>query len=436
MRHLVLGMGLIWISLVSVTGVQSGGEKEFPLVEAVECRPRSGLPNFFEKVKTPGTSLKVGYLGGSITAQPGWRVKTLEHFQKTWPEAKFSEINAAIGGTGSDFGVYRVEQDVLRHRPDLLFVEFAVNDGRTDPQQIQRAMEGIVRQTWKALPECDLCFVYTITEELAPPLLKGHFQRSASAMESVADHYAIPTIHLGMEVAKLAREEKLLWKAPLSNTDDARKNLAGKFVFASDGVHPYVETGHELYLQAIVRALEPIRQASTHSGAHRLGMPLDPKNFEQARLIPLTADLLSDEFVSLDMAQDSVAKWFGDRLTSLYKSQQPGSKLSFRFKGDRCALLHVVGPDVGMVKVTLDGVSSERPLFDPYCSSYRLNTLQVTDESTPNAVHEVEIELLAKAPDKTRILAIIQAAMDKPERFEGLNFYPGAILLVGEVLSP
>ncbi len=66
------------------------------------------------------------------------------------PKAAFTEINAAIGGTGSDLGVYRLKQDVLDHKPDLMFVEFAVNDGATEPEQIYRSMEGIVRQTWRA----------------------------------------------------------------------------------------------------------------------------------------------------------------------------------------------------------------------------------------------------------------------------------------------
>ena len=65
------------------------------LVPAQECRPRAGLPNFLAKANTPGAAVKIGYLGGSITAQNGWRPKTLAHFQKTWPQAKFSEINAA-----------------------------------------------------------------------------------------------------------------------------------------------------------------------------------------------------------------------------------------------------------------------------------------------------------------------------------------------------
>ena len=77
-----------------------------------------------------------------------------------YPEVKWSEIYAAIGGTGSDLGVYRVQQDALRHKPDLLFVEFAVNDGSADPVKIQKSMEGIVRQAWTSNPEMDILFVY------------------------------------------------------------------------------------------------------------------------------------------------------------------------------------------------------------------------------------------------------------------------------------
>src|SRR5579864_5387113 len=168
------------------------GAQDPPAVPIQECRPRTGLPNFLAKAQMPGSNLKVAYFGGSITAQPGWRPKTLAYFQKTWPAARFSEINAAIGGTGSDLGVFRLAQDVLVKKPDLLFVEFAVNDGGAAPDQIRRCMEGIVRQTWRTLPECDICFVYTLTESLSKPMLEGRFPRAAATMEEIADRYGIP----------------------------------------------------------------------------------------------------------------------------------------------------------------------------------------------------------------------------------------------------
>jgi len=408
---------------------------EFPLVPAQECHPRAGLPNFFAKANKAGAEVKIGYLGGSITAQNGWRPKTLAYFQKTYPQAKFSEINAAIGGTGSDLGVFRLKQDVLDQKPDLLFVEFAVNDGGAAPEQIFRCMEGIVRQTWKALPDCDICFVYTITEALVPAMLEGKFQRSASAMEKIADHYGIPTIHMGMEVAKLAKEGKLVWKAKLPKTDEEKKALEGKFVFAPDSVHPHVETGHELYLEAIVRSQQPIIEASKKTGPHALGAPFIATNYEQAKLLPVTAATLSPGFKLLDPKTDDFGKRWANRMTALHKGSQPGDTITFQFKGTRCAIYDIVGPDCGQVSVTLDDrPASFVPRIDAYCTYHRLSTLMVGTD-LEDKVHTVKIVIDAKELDKAAILAKNGNKIDKPERFAGTCFYPGAILLVGEMLK-
>jgi len=108
---------------------------EYPLREAVEVVPRKGLPNFKAKLDA-GKNVRIAYLGGSITAAPGWRVLSRDWFQEKYPQAKVDEIHAAIGGTGSDLGVFRLQNDALQHKPDLLFIEFAVNDGGAVPEQI------------------------------------------------------------------------------------------------------------------------------------------------------------------------------------------------------------------------------------------------------------------------------------------------------------
>ena len=59
------------------------------------------------------------------------------------------------------------------------------------------AWRGLSARPGSALPSCDICFVYTVTESLVPPLLEGKFPRAASVMEAVAEHYGIPSIHLG-----------------------------------------------------------------------------------------------------------------------------------------------------------------------------------------------------------------------------------------------
>ncbi len=141
------------------TGLRRAETEE--LRPAAECRERGGLPNFFAKLRH-GSEVRIAYLGGSITEQEGWRPKSLSWFRQQFPAAKISEINAAIGGTGSDLGVFRLKHDVLEHQPDLLFVEFAVNDAGAPVQQIHRCIEGIVRQTWRHDPTTDICLVYTL----------------------------------------------------------------------------------------------------------------------------------------------------------------------------------------------------------------------------------------------------------------------------------
>ena len=409
-------------------------DKDYPLAEAQEVRARGGLPNFFRKAQTTGAEVKIGYLGGSITAQKGWRVLTLEYFKKAYPQASFAEINAAIGGTGSDLGVFRVQQDVLSKGPDLLFVEFAVNDGGADPQRIIRAMEGIVRQTWKANSQTDICFVYTLTESLSPPMLEGKLQRSASAMEKVADFYGIPSITLGMEVAKLAKAGKLVWRAPLPKTDADKAALGDKFVFAADGTHPHDSTGQVLYTQAIIRSLPALAIANHAPTAHVTHLALDPANYERARLVPITAAKLSEGLVPADMKKADYAKAWANRLPAMVRLDKPGQSLEFKFQGTHCAVYDVVGPAGGMVAVTLDGKAPKTiPRIDAYCTYARLSTF-VVGTDLPEGVHTVRLELLADPIDKAAVLAKNKNKIDKPERFAPLEFTPGGLLIVGELV--
>jgi lysophospholipase L1-like esterase len=409
-------------------------DNDYPLVDAQEVRARGGLPNFFLKAQTTGAEVKVGYLGGSITAQKGWRVQTLAHFQKAYPQSTFTEINAAIGGTGSDLGVFRVQQDVLSKGPDLLFIEFAVNDGGADPQRIIRCMEGIVRQTWKANPKTDICFVYTLTESLSPPMLEGKLQRSASAMEKVADFYGIPTITLGMEVAKLAKADKLLWRAPLPKTAADKAALGDKFVFAADGTHPHESTGHVFYTQAIVRSLPALAIANNKPTPHVSNLVLDPMNYERATLAPITAAKLSEGLAPTDLATDSFAKGWANRLPSMVRLTQPGQSIEFKFKGTHCAVYDIVGPAGGMVAVTLDGKAEKAvPRIDAYCTYARLSTF-IVGTDLPEGVHAVRLELLADPIDKAAILSHKKNKIDKPERFAPLHFFPGGLLIVGELV--
>ncbi|NOY81972.1 MAG: SGNH/GDSL hydrolase family protein [Kiritimatiellaeota bacterium] len=405
----------------------------YPLRDAVECRARRGLPNFFGKLEAGGT-VRIAYLGGSITAQPGWRVLSRQWFQKQYPKARIEEINAAIGGTGSDLGVFRLQHDVLRFKPDLLFVEFAVNDGGAPPDRIQKAMEGIVRQTWKADPTTDICYVYTSTQGMLRDLQAGKFPRAASAMEGVADHYGIPSIHMGLEVARLEKTGKVLFKAPKPKTAEEKATVAGKVLFSKDGVHPYTDTGHPLYLAAIVRSMAKIKRLGT-AGPHSLPAPLQEDNWADARMVPLSRAMLSPGWQKLDPTANRLAKRFGKRLPGLWKASKPGETLRFRFRGKAVAVYDIVGPDCGRIIVRLDDRAPVvRPRFDAYCTYHRLSKLQIA-AGLPDKVHSVVCKIDSKQPDKAAILAKRHQKIDDPKRFDDTAWYAGALLLRGELVE-
>ncbi|MCX6904006.1 MAG: GDSL-type esterase/lipase family protein [Verrucomicrobia bacterium] len=402
--------------------------------DLAECQPRGGLPNVFSKLKR-AEPVRIGYLGGSITAQEGWRVKTLEWFQRQYPKAQVTEINAAIGGTGSDLGVFRLRHDVLEHQPDLLFVEVAVNDAGAAPERIYRSMEGIVRQTWRDHPATDICFVYTIAGNMLETLKEGRLPRSYTAMDQIAAHYDIPSINLGLEAARLEKEGKLIFKRAKPKTKEDKEALAGKILFSPDGVHPYADTGHQVYLETIVRSLGPI-QAAGKIAPHVLPNPYVSDHWEAAKMLPLSRLQPGRGWQQLDPATNRLAKDFGRRMGELWKASQPGTSLEFKFRGTAAGIYDLLGPDCGQLLVSLDGQKpSLQPRFDAYCTYHRLAMLTIAS-GLSNTVHTVRLEIHPDQPDKVKILSQRQEKMDDPKRFDGRAWYAGAVMLLGDLLEP
>jgi len=389
-----------------------------------ECNVRDGLPNFPARARR-GQTLRVAYLGGSITAQPGWRPKSLAWLQQHYPEARLTEINAAIGGTGSDLGVFRLSDDVLAHNPDLLFIEFAVNDGGAPPLQIERCIEGIIRQTWKRNPATDICFVYTLAGNMLQDLKSGKLPRSEVAMERVASHYGIPSINFGIEVARLEQAGKLVFKSPKPT------NELGVAVFSPDAVHPFPETGHEVYLGAITRSF-PQLETQSPAQPHRLAPPLRADNFEQAKMIKLDQAKLSSGWQKLSPT-NSIAKSFRSQLPEIWKATQPGDSIEFRFRGVAAGMYDLLGPDCGEVDIWLDDrPQNSRARFDSFCTYHRLGSFMIASDLS-NSLHSVKLAASWRQLDKAKILAERGEKIDDPKRLEDSNWYAGAILLIGDL---
>ena len=311
-------------------------------VKAEEVHVRQGVGNFLRKIADGKKEIVVAYLGGSITEMGGWRNLTTDWLRKTYPRVAFKEVAAAIGGTGSDLGVFRVGHDALRHDPDLLFVEFATNDAGGSPASIWSSMEGIVRQTWRKDATTDIVFTYTITAPMMGDYGKGVCPRAASAMEQLADHYGIPSIGFGPRVAAEVKAGRLAM-----TPDDQAKAPAGTVLFAKDGVHPAPE-GHAFYLQSIIEGFTQLAAANRPPVDHaaQLATAFVSNNLEAAKMVEIEPAMLKGSWEKL-AATDGKARAFSHRMGRMWHAGQPGDKLAFTFSGSCCCIYDLLGPDGG-----------------------------------------------------------------------------------------
>ncbi|MBX3741411.1 MAG: hypothetical protein KF712_10500 [Akkermansiaceae bacterium] len=365
---------------------------------------RGGLPSFFAKVANPGEEpVRVSYFGGSITEGAGssdpkfsYRSLLTEWLKKEYPKAKIQPFNAAIGGTGSWLGAYRCWEDVGYQRPDLVIVEFAVNDGGLPENEVLASMEGIVRKLRERTPsKPDILFVYTMTTGQLEEFKRGELPATTRYHEKIAEHYGIPSVAMSRYAAD--------------------QIIAGKLTaeeFAKDSVHP-TDAGYALYLEA----LKPFfgKAATVSPETKPLPAPLVQRPLQDARLI-------SYDWAELD------AGWLGwqlsstDRIPHLAVSDKPGSTITLKFKGAQAGIYCIIGPDTGNIEYSLDGGEwKHKVLFDKYCLDYaRPQAFRLVDGLDPG-------------PERTLRIRI---AEDTPEGSKGRFTRLGYFLVDGQVKNP
>ncbi len=75
-----------------------------------------------------GEKLTMAYLGGSITEMGKYTTPFSAYVKQTFAKGGFTEVNAGLSGTSSVVGLVRSEPNVVSKNPDIVFVEFSVND--------------------------------------------------------------------------------------------------------------------------------------------------------------------------------------------------------------------------------------------------------------------------------------------------------------------
>ncbi len=120
----------------------------------------TGTNGRLEKVldrMSKGEEVSVALIGGSVTEGAGasnfkesYADLFVEGLRSAYPKADISYTNAGLGGTSSALGIMRYErdiQDIRGDQPDILVIEFAVNDYQ-EPTNA-RAYESLIRTALK-----------------------------------------------------------------------------------------------------------------------------------------------------------------------------------------------------------------------------------------------------------------------------------------------
>ena len=394
-------------------------------VPAAELQPRHGLSNVAAKLEA-GQAVTVAVFAGGSHAQGQWTAAVGRWLEARYPAARLTIINSPIEGgfRGSGLSVFRLGRDVLRHRPDLLVVDFAADDFESNDQAVQANAEGIVRQAWKATPDMDVLFVYAFRPEYEADYAKKLCPSAVGAYERVAAHYGVPAINMGHRVARLVRDGQ--WSVKTSETEAKPARPA----FTKDGVSVSA-AGIGLYAAVIQEGLAQLLDDG-EPRPHALPKPLTVLNMEGAVQKPITRDMLCGQWQEVVPAEVA-GRQFSQHFDRLWTTRTPGAKLTFQFTGTRAWIFNVFGPGTGRVKVTVDGEEQGiRQQVDPWSYYYRLGSLPIASNLPPGE-HTVTVELLPDPPDRSvPIEAARKANRYRPADFEGVGLHLGAICILEE----
>ncbi len=189
--------------------------------------------------------LNIAYYGGSVTQGYGasdpsniWRMQTQKWFKENYHDASINEIYACIGESGTYLGSYLLDDYVLAHDPDLVFLEYAINDryANFSLEESRLQCETIVRTIKKEYPKCDIVMLITIDEGTKGA---GWNFKHARAHAEVAEAYNLPIIYMGRA---------------LSDHIDANSGTEAWSDYFIDIVHP-TDKGYLFYTDVILEYL-------------------------------------------------------------------------------------------------------------------------------------------------------------------------------------
>ena len=179
------------------------------------------LANVIKKLKN-GEEVTVGFIGGSITQGTSagnelcYAKLTADWLQQTYSSAKVNYVNAGIGATGSYIGVHRATADLLSKNPDLVFVEFSVNDTTENTERNKDSYDSLLRTIWKSSTNPAIITIAT-TQENGTSFQDQHAE--------IVKHYDLPMISYKNTILDTIKHGDIVWKD--ISDDDIHPNVPG-----------------------------------------------------------------------------------------------------------------------------------------------------------------------------------------------------------------
>jgi len=369
-----------WLRTLTVFGllVLAAGQ---PVVDSENVQLRGYLQRALQKFREQREG-RVVFLGGSITEMDGYRPLVEAWLRKTFPETKFTFVNAGIASTCSHTGAFRFQRDVLQDGPvDLLFVEFAVNDdqdARHDADGCIRGMEGLLRQLFTKNPAAGAVIVHFVNPELLAAAQAGKPGLSVRQHERVARHYNVSSVDLPADLAVAIAAGTLTWEQ-------------------WGGTHPG-PAGNRYAADQVIRILRAALNSTDSDPDAPLPAPLLKSSFEGGRFLEAAAVKPGAGWSRAVPDWSSIEGGKRERFLKqdLYFSSVPGSELSCRFTGRGIGAFVLAGPDAGRLEYRIDdGAWQTVELYHHYSRGLHYpRTVMFSSDLEPGE-HRLEVRVSA-----------------------------------------
>lgn len=138
-----------------------------------------------------GHSVPAGYFKTPVVnTLEAYPYQVLKQLKQLYPYAVINVINTSIGGENSESGNKRFKAEVLIHKPDILFIDYALNDQGIGLIKAKTAWEAMIKEALKR--KIKIILLTPSPDQRVNILeLNNELEKHAIQIKELADQYGI-----------------------------------------------------------------------------------------------------------------------------------------------------------------------------------------------------------------------------------------------------